>query len=243
MDSNLDEFHGWWRSVVAEDMDNDGDIDLIIGNQGENFYLQGTKDAPLKLWLSDFDDNKTTENIVTRTHHGRDVTISLKRELMEQLVNLKKTNTLHEAYANKSIQELMSPEELKSAEVKKANYMSSCIAYNEGNGKFKLVKLPAEAQLSCINDIICVDLNHDDRKDLILGGNDFGYLPQFSRQDGINGLVLINNSDEDFLSLSRQEAGIDITGQVRKMQTLNIDNKVNIVIGINNETPLRFQSK
>ena len=44
--------------VVAGDIDGDGDQDLILGNRGENFYFEGTKEKPIKLWLNDFDNNK-----------------------------------------------------------------------------------------------------------------------------------------------------------------------------------------
>ena len=55
--TNLSDLFGWWQTVAAADVDGDGDTDLIIGNIGENFYLKPGKDDPVKLWISDFDNN------------------------------------------------------------------------------------------------------------------------------------------------------------------------------------------
>lgn len=30
----MDELSGWWYNMKAEDMDNDGDLDFVLGNRG-----------------------------------------------------------------------------------------------------------------------------------------------------------------------------------------------------------------
>ncbi|MCK6695282.1 MAG: VCBS repeat-containing protein, partial [Thermoanaerobaculia bacterium] len=49
--SNLDGYSGWWYAAAADDVDADGDQDLILGNRGENFYFTGTKETPAKIWV------------------------------------------------------------------------------------------------------------------------------------------------------------------------------------------------
>ena len=82
---------------------------------------------------------------------------------------------------------------LKTSQVKKWNYCASIIAINAGNGQFIIHKLPTMVQLSSVNAIRSADLNGDGFPDLILGGNEFGFLPQFGRLDGSFGDVLIND--------------------------------------------------
>ncbi|HLF64786.1 MAG TPA: VCBS repeat-containing protein, partial [Saprospiraceae bacterium] len=105
-DSGLEHYSGWWYTIETTDVDNDGDQDLVMGNRGENFYYRTSPEAPAKLWLADFDENGTIENIVTRTIDRKDMPLALKREITEQVVSLKKKNLRHSEYATKSIQEL-----------------------------------------------------------------------------------------------------------------------------------------
>ena len=60
---------------------------------------------------------------------------------------------------------------------------------------FSISKLPVQVQFSSVNAILCTDINGDGETDLIMGGNKFGFLPQFSRLDASFGHVLINNGD------------------------------------------------
>ena len=116
----------------------------------------------MKLWINDFDQNGSIEKIMTYTIEGKDIPVFLKRDMEEQLPSIKKHNLKNEAYAKKSIQELLPEDMLKQSIVKKFTYASSCVAINDGKGNFTVHKLPARSQLSCINAIHCMDLNQDD---------------------------------------------------------------------------------
>ena len=38
--TGIENLFGWWQSLAVADVDGDGDQDLVLGNIGENFYLQ-----------------------------------------------------------------------------------------------------------------------------------------------------------------------------------------------------------
>ena len=78
--------------------------------------------------------------------------------------------------AEKAVQDLFSKEMIASSVVKKFTYASSCVAINEGNGRFSVKELPVMSQLSCINAILPLDVNSDGYTDLVTGGNQFGFL-------------------------------------------------------------------
>ena len=59
MASSLDKLSGWWSTVEAADLDDDGDLDLILGNQGENLHYKPSQGKPMKIWINDFDGNGT----------------------------------------------------------------------------------------------------------------------------------------------------------------------------------------
>ncbi len=239
--SNLSDYLGWWYAVEATDLDGDGDQDLILGNRGENFYFTGSPDAPAKLWVADFDQNGTAEKIITQHLDGKDMPIPSKRELTEQLVSLKKQNLKHSEYATKSIQELFSKEALKKALVSEATYFKSAIALNEGNGRFTIKALPAEVQFSCIADIHCADLNNDQHQDLILAGNDSGFIPQFSKLDASFGHVLLNDGQADFQVLESAKSGFFVKGDVKQLVEIEINNEQYILTLVNNGKPKLFK--
>lgn len=239
--TNLSDLHGWWQSIASTDLDGDGDQDLILGNIGENFYLRPNAESPVKIWINDFDQNGTLEKIITRTIGKKDVPVFMKRDLTDQVASLKKQNLRYVDFAKKSIQELFSKDIIKNSTVKNFNYPGSCIAFNEGNGNFSIQKLPAGVQFSSVNAILCTDINQDGKPDLIVGGNQFGFQPQFGRLDASQGDVLINKGDKHFTSIPSDQSGIRLQGEIRDIVEVPGRKIRYILILQNNETPALFK--
>jgi enediyne biosynthesis protein E4 len=241
IETNLVNLHGWWQSVTSADMDGDGDQDLIIGNIGENFYLRPDSAHPVKLWMNDFDGNGVVEKIITRTINERDVPVFLKREVTDQVVSLRKQNLRHSAFAKKSIQELFKEDVLSQSKVKQFNYAPTIIAFNEGKGKFSIQKLPVFVQLSSVNAIRVSDINKDGKPDLVMGGNKFGLLPQFSRLDASYGHVLLNKGKRSFQYLGTYESGVEVRGEVKDIVEIKGKDKRYWLWLQNNEKPVLFR--
>ncbi|HEX3023664.1 MAG TPA: VCBS repeat-containing protein [Chitinophagaceae bacterium] len=239
--TNLNDMFGWWRSIAVADLNGDGKKDLIIGNIGENSYFHPTKEEPVKLWLNDYDMNGSLDKVLTRTVDKRDVTVFLKHDLEEQLPVLKKQNLRHEEFAKKSVQELFTPELIKSSVVKTFDYCSSVIAWNNGNGHFTIEKLPAQIQFSSANKILCSDINNDGKPDIVIGGNEFGFPPQFGRIDASYGNVLINAGNKKFKVLDYDQSGLELTGQVRDIKEIKTGSKRNLLFLRNSELPVLYE--
>ena len=238
--TNLSEFSGWYNTVEGKDLDADGDIDLIFGNRGTNSIYKATKEEPAKMFVNDFDNNGTVEQIFTRTIDGRDVPVHLKRELTTQIVSLKKKNLKFSEYATKSIDELFSPEILKASTVKEVTTFSSFISFNNGNNSFTIKELPWEAQLSCICDIQCLDINKDNNLDLIIGGNNFNLKPQFSRFDANEGLIFFGNDKAEFSN--QPQTGFKAKGEVKSINVFkNKSGEQYIIVAVNNSKPKIFR--
>jgi hypothetical protein len=223
------------------DLNGDGLPDLVLGNIGENFYLRPDSARPVKLWVYDFDLNGIPDKILTQTLHGHDMPVFLKKDLEDQLPSLKKQNLRHADYAKKTIQELFPPQLLDSAQVKTFNFSSSIVAFNEGNGHFRIQRLPTTVQLSSVNAITVLDANHDGYPDLILGGNEFGFLPQFGRLDASLGDVLLNDGKGNFNCLTPDRSGLSLTGQVRDIIPIPSKNALYLLFLQNDEFPALYE--
>ncbi|MEL4455326.1 VCBS repeat-containing protein [Lutimonas vermicola] len=238
LSSDLEELHGWWNVVESADLDNDGDIDLILGNQGLNTLYKTEADKPMKMWVNDFDNNGTFEQIVTRNIDGKDYPIHMKKELTTQMVSLKKQNLKASEYARRSIDELFPKEVFEKSIMNKTTLGESIIAINEGGGKFKVKNLPNWVQLSCVCGITCTDLNNDGNLDLILGGNNFEFKPQYSRIDANYGSVLLGNGKMDFEWQQYNTSGFYIRNEIKHIgQFKDKNNNIYIITAINDDKP------
>jgi enediyne biosynthesis protein E4 len=241
--TNLDNKYGWWQTIKAVDLDGDGKEDLVLGNMGENFYLQPDSANPVKLWINDYDQNGLPDKIFSQSIDGKDVPVFLKKEFTEALPSFKKDNLRHHAFADKKIQTLFKPELIKTSTLKTFNYSSSCIAYNKGNGNFDVVALPLNAQLSCVNAVLCRDINADGKMDLIIGGNLPDCLPQFGRLDANFGTVLINKGNKVFEEILSLKSGINVNGVVRDIQNIKTKNGDVILFLRNDNYPILYKQK
>ncbi|MEM6718706.1 MAG: VCBS repeat-containing protein [Bacteroidota bacterium] len=241
LETNLNEANGWWNTLKIVDVNKDGKQDIILGNKGLNLLYKPSKERPMKLYINDFDNNGTIEQIVTQTINGKDVPVVTKHELTAQIVSLKKQNTKFAEYASKSIDELFSKEVLANAIVKMVTEPQHLIAINKGNGQFEIKELPRETQLSSVNAIEVFDVNNDGNLDLILGGNQYQYKPQYARLDANYGSILLGNGMEEFTWQAYEKTGFFVKGEVKAIQKLATKAGIHLIIGINNEKPKVFK--
>ncbi|MBA4744937.1 MAG: VCBS repeat-containing protein [Muricauda sp.] len=241
MTSSLDSLYGWWNTVETADLDGDGDQDLILGNQGLNLHYKPTEYAPMKMYINDYDNNGTIEQIVTMQENGGDYPIHQKRELTEQLPSLKKQNLKASDYAHRTIHQLFPEEVMNKSIVKKVETSASVIAINEGGGEFTIKNLPPRVQLSCVCDITCTDVNNDGNLDLIMAGNNYEFKPQFSRLDANQGNLLLGDGNLGFTWQDYETSGFKVRDEVKYLKQFKDKNgKTYVIAAINNKKPKIF---
>ena len=87
-----------------------------------------------------------------------------------------------------------------------------------------------------------MDVNNDGILDLILGGNQYEFKPQFSRLDANYGSVLLGNKKGTFSWMPYNQSGLFIKGEVKKLKTIQNKNKsISIIAVINNNAPKIFK--
>ena len=236
--TEMDSLDGLWNVVEAADLDNDGDNDLVLGNQGANLHYKPTMKNPMKMWINDFDGNGTIEQIVTLHENGKDYPLHQKKELTNQIVSLKKQNLKASEYAKKTIDELWPPEVFTNSIMKRSAISESIIAINEGGGKFSIKILPPRVQLSCICGISCSDVNNDGYMDLIMGGNNFEFKPQYSRLDANYGNVLLGNKELNYQWEDYTKSGFFIREEIKHIKQFKDRNgKTFVIAALNDAQP------
>lgn len=224
---------GWWNCILSYDFDNDGDIDLLAGNQGTNHKLKIKKGQTIKMYLNDFDNNGQQEPILNYYVQDKEIPFATKMDLEKQLPYLKKKYLFAKDFAQASTTQLLGKQKLKTATLKEADFFESILLENDGQQHFKAIQLPATAQISPLKTAQLIDANKDTLMDIIVGGNFYGNNVQMGRYDGNFGSVLMNKGNGHFESEPLN--GLTIKGQIRKIEKIKVDNKEFLLIARNNE--------
>ena len=237
---------GWWNSIAGGDFDNDGDTDYILGNLGLNTFYKASEQYPASIVAFDFDNNgsydafpavylaSSQEDTIKREFpvHGRD-------DIIKQMISMRSKFQNYKSYATSTIEKLFSQEQLESALVLRANDFKSSYCRNDGNNKFTLVALPAEAQFSMLNGMTADDFNGDGNLDVLINGNDWGTEVSVGRYDALNGLLLMGNGRGDFVPRSMLESGFFIPGNGKAMVKLRSGNGEYLIAASQNRGPLK----
>lgn len=239
--NGLENTHGWWNVVKAEDLDNDGDLDLVCGNWGLNSKLKASRDKPITLYTNDFDKNGSIEPIVTYYHQDTETPFASKDELVKQMPFLNKEFLLYESFANASIEDLFGKDRLDEAGNKQVYELASCYFVNDGNGQFTKKEFPSLAQSSSIYDIGLEDVTGNGRKELIILGNNYEISTQLGRLDAFHGLILQEGQDGNFEYV--KQSGFNVSGAARTMKKITMGTDSIFIIGRNNDTPIFLVKK
>lgn len=242
--ANLSGYKGAWNTLNIADLNGDGKNDMILGNRGTNSFFDIRENNPVKMYVNDFDDNGTIEQIFTQNIKGKIKPVHLRVELLKQIPQLGKKSPSFVDYASKSMTDLFSEEVLGKSTVKEINTFKSVVIFNKGNNEFLVEELPVEAQLSSIHAIETTDLNSDGVLDIIMAGNDVDLKPQFGRLDANYGLVFLGSKDGSFSTVRSNVSGFFLKGEVKNLSFIRSLNGDSLLLaGINNTKPKLFKLK
>ena len=91
--------HGLFNTLTANDIDGDGDIDIIAGNQGLNNQFITTAAEPMEMYYSDFDNNGTAEPVICYYIDHKPWPIYSRDDLMQQIPSYNKRFLQYSDYA------------------------------------------------------------------------------------------------------------------------------------------------
>ncbi|HRI01563.1 MAG TPA: VCBS repeat-containing protein [Saprospiraceae bacterium] len=225
---------GWWSKLVAFDIDDDGDEDLLCGNLGENYKFHATAEKPFSIYCNDFDKNGVYD-IVLAKYNGNDlVPIRGKQCSQEQMPFIKTKFPSYNSFANANLKEIYGEDLEKGISYKAEEYRSMVLI--QENGKFIRDVLPVEAQFSCIKDFELMDLDRDGKQEIILAGNRFHPEIETTPSDASIGLVL-KRSANAWKIIPFKQSGLFLKTDVKDLAKIKIKNEDYLLV-TNNDSKL-----
>ena len=224
---------GWWFSIKSADINNDGLMDLIAGNIGLNIKFKPSINFPVKMYINDFDNNESFEQIITYTIDGKEFPMAGRDEITKQINYLKRKFLYYKNFAGKEIKNIFSKSQLQNSKLLYANEFQSFVFLNNGNG-FEAKPLPIIAQSSPISVIETCDYNSDNNIDLLIFGNKNFVSTYFGSFDANHGILLKGKGDGTFEYVDQKKSGLNVTGEIKKMFYLD-KNKTKFVLAVNDK--------
>ena len=220
--TGIQTYLGWWESITAADMDEDGDIDFVAGNLGMNNLFQPSADRPVTVIAKDFDQNGSIDPVTfayfkDKTGTFKSFPVNFWGDMNKQSTLFRSKFNYYRDYAKATENTLFTTSELENALILKGNYDKSAYIENLGNGSFKMHPLPIAAQLAPLNDLVLKDINTDGNMDIIGVGNDFGNETFIGRYDALNGIVLQGNGKGSFETIPTNESGLLATKDAKSI--------------------------
>jgi len=232
-DYGLKNTEGWWNKVIADDIDGDGDMDLILGNLGENYKFKASVEKPFQVFAKDFDNNGTNDIFLAWYYKDTMVPVRGRESSSQQMPVIAQKFPTFLSFAESDLRTILG-NGIENAIHRKAHLFSSVMLINEG-GTLHIRKLPVEAQFSTVNCMIVEDFDKDGRKDILLAGNKFDVEVETTAADASPGVFLKGTGDLGFRSLKPCESGFFVPYNVKDMQLIKVKGEPTVIVSINNE--------
>ncbi|HMO62692.1 MAG TPA: VCBS repeat-containing protein [Ferruginibacter sp.] len=233
--TGLTQMNGMWRSLLAIDIDNDGDIDFIAGNLGLNCEYRVSADAPMLVTASDIDKNGSIDPVfayyIKNNQGSRKLYPAINRnKFAEQVPAIKKKYLLNEDYAHALLLDIFEGKTKNDFRQFYCDETRTCVLENTGNGKFVKHILPVQAQFAPVNAIVCEDVDGDGFKDIVLAGNEYQNEVITGRYDASYGCFLKGGPNYQFVYMPPSVTGLVLEGDIKDMKVLPMPNGKKILL-------------
>jgi hypothetical protein len=238
----LEKSNGWWNRIIAGDFTGNGRVDFIVGNLGLNTRLQAKPNEPVTMYVKDFANNGSIQQIISYYNNGKAYPLTLRDDLIRSLPYLKDRYPTHKDYAKATFADVFPQKDLADAVVKNAYTFATTLVRNNGDGSFTMVPLPLEAQIAPVYGMLAADIDGDGKADLLTAGNFDGVKPEIGRMSAGYGLYLRGDGKGHFTPVRELESGFFVPGQARDIKRVRTRTGNIYIVSRNNDRALIFRS-
>ena len=225
--------NGWWYSVEAIDLDNDGDEDYLLGNLGLNSKYKASAQEPFSVHYDDFDENGSFDIVLSYYNFGKKYPVRGRSCSSQQIPDIQDKFPTYDLFAQADVFEVYGEENLKQALNLDAYCFENSWIENTGKGSFKKHALPRLAQVSSINDWLVI--NDNKQNTIISAGNLLNTEVETPRQDGNVGLIFSTDSKGNFKIITPSESGLYLPKEVKQLKKIIIKGETKILVVRNND--------
>ncbi|SHN24184.1 Repeat domain-containing protein [Cyclobacterium lianum] len=219
------ETRGWWLSLYLEDLDDDGDLDILAGNYGENTVFQASASQPMKLFYKDFDNNGRTDPLLTYYKADTNAFAFSRDEMIGQLPVMKGKFPDYRSFAKAGVTEILQGLGMEGADTLQAHRLASLLLENDGTGGFSEKSLPEAIQYSPLYALEKIRIPAIAGPLLLSGGNLSKTRVSTGRLDANPGFVYAMGDGETWSLLPPVYTGLHVPGEVRDIKALKVQGK------------------
>lgn len=238
--TGLDQSHGWWTRLLAEDLTGNGRTDLVVGNFGHNMRLEASPEAPVSMYVGDFNRNGRSDPILSQYVEGEEVPAILRGPLVRRFGFVRERFPSHEAYAEATLDDLLSERQQQEAIVRRAYTFGSTIVKNQGGGAFEMDPLPRRAQMAPLFGLLGDDVPTSNSGDLFAAGNFHEAASYVGRMASSYGLYLHRREGQGFSVVPPGESGLQVDDQVRDVAVLNTAQHGRVILLAKNDASIQI---
>lgn len=220
IDIGLENAIGWWNNIESMDLDDDGDLDFLVGNLGLNYKYKTSHKKQFQIYANDFDENGTNDIVLSYEKDNKLVPLRGRECSSQQVPAIKRRFKTYEVFADASLKDIYGQKMLdNSLHYSATNFANSWIE-NKGNGNFKLQALPTRLQFSSINSFVNIHTNKQSK--IISAGNLLNSEVETPRNDSNIGAVFSFDKHKNIHIEEASKTGLFLKGEVKQLKTISI---------------------
>ena len=135
----IENSEGWYYEVKADDVDGDGDVDMVVGNLGLNYKYKASIEEPFEVHSYDFDNNGTWDMMMSSYEGDKNYPVRGRDCSSEQMPFITDSFPTFKAYAIAEITEICGPKIDTALHLTARGFYTS-IFLNDGKGNFSLAQ-------------------------------------------------------------------------------------------------------
>ncbi len=180
---------GWWTTITATDLDDDGDMDFLLGNAGTNLQYHASQSEPMEYFVQDINGDQNPDPIMSYFINGVRYPLVAYEDMVGQMSTFRRKFPTYESYSEATIEQIVPQDPSGQSYHFQINELRSCWLENNG-GAFEIHPMPQVAQQSMVNGIVVGDFDADGSEEILCVGNFFPYRVEWGPSDSFLGALL-----------------------------------------------------